>query len=164
MTPASLALQRFADKWGGPDYPPARADGGDLAIAEYRIGRRLPETYVQAVTQVGLPQPTLSLLTSLIEADADVSDIGEFFTPAEIAERLDDWRTEDTPEGFVAFADTSMGDRYGFLCPPAGAARPLEGAVLLLDHETGEVEEVAASFVDWLTDYNEIAFVHFDEV
>jgi hypothetical protein len=162
VKPGSLALQRFADRWGHPDHLPDRVDGGDLAIAEYRIGRRLPEAYIRAVTEVGLPRPTLSLLTSLIEADADTSDVRAFFTPEEIAARLDHHRTGETPEAFVAFASDSTGDRYGFLCPPSREARPAEGAVLRMDHETGGVEEVATSFVDWLLDYNAMAFVRFD--
>lgn len=164
MKEAPLALQRFADKWGHPDDPPHRVDGGDIAIAEYRIGRRLPDAYLRAVTEVGLPRPTGSLLTSLIAADADAGDVGDFFTPQEIADRLDHFRTTQTPEAFVAFASDCMGDRYGFLCPPSASARPVEGPVLRMDHETGEVQEVAGSFLDWLLDYNEIAFVHFDEV
>ena len=163
MKPAALTLQRFADKWGSAAYPPDRVDGADVAIAEYRIGRRLPEAYVQAVTDVGLPRPTLSLLTSLIEADADTSDIGAFFSPEEIIAGLDDYRGDGTPEGFVAFASDSAGDRYGFLCPPFASARPADSPVLRMDHETGDVEDVADSFLDWLLDYNEIAFVHFDD-
>lgn len=164
MKAAPLALQRFADKWGSAARPPVRVDGADLVIAEYRIGRRLPEAYVHAVTQVGLPRPTLSLLTSLIEADADTSDIGELFSPEEIISRLDDHRSAATPEAFVAFASDSAGDRYGFLCPPFRAARRADSPVLRMDHETGDVEDVAASFLDWILDYNDVAFVHFDEV
>lgn len=163
MKAAPLAFQRFADLWGSPDRPPVRVDGGDLAIAEYRIGRRLPDAYIRAVTEVGLPQLTRSLLTSIVEADADFGDVSEFFSPQEIADGLDDWRTHETPEAFVAFAGDGMGDRYGFLCPPSASARPADRPVLRMDHETGEVEEVAESFVDWLLDYNAVTFVHFDD-
>lgn len=162
MKPGPLALQRFADRWGHPDHQPIRVDGGDLAIAEYRIGRRLPEAYIRAVTEVGLPRPTLSLLTSLIEADAENSDIRAFFAPEDISSGLDAFRTTTTPAAFVAFAADSSGDRYGFLCPPSREARPADGAVFQMDHETGEVSEVATSFVDWLLDYNAMAFVRFD--
>jgi hypothetical protein len=162
VKPGPLALQRFADKWGSPDDLPERVDSGDLAIAEHRIGRRLPEAYVHAVTLVGLPRPTRSLLTSLIEADADASDIDEFLTPAEIVEHLDSGRSTETPDGFVGFATDCTGDRYGFLCPVSREARPADGAVFQLDHETGEVCEVAGSFLDWLLDYNGVPFVHFD--
>jgi len=164
VKPSPLALQRFADKWGSPDYPPDAVDSGDMAIAEHRIGRRLPESYLRAIFEVGLPRPTLSLLTSLIEADADASDIGEFFTPEEIVAGLNDYRTGETPAAYVAFASDSIGDRYGFLCPPSREARPAEGPVLRMDHETGEVEVVAGSFLDWLLHYNAVAFVHFDDV
>ena len=113
---------------------------------------------------MGLPRPTLSLLTSLIEADAEASDIGEFFTPEEIVARLEAYRTAETPAAYVAFASDSTGDRYGFLCPPSREARPADRPVLQMDHETGEVSEVASSFLDWLLDYNAVAFVHFDDV
>lgn len=163
MRPAALALQRFADKWGDPDLLPELIDSGDLAIAEHRMGRRFPEAYVHAVTLVGLPLPTLSLSNSLMEADADASDIEAFFTPEEITAGLNAHRTAATPASFVAFASDSCGDRYGFLCTPGNSARPAEGGVFQMDHENGEVMEVAGSFLDWLLDYNRIAFVHFDE-
>ncbi len=162
MKPGPLALQRFADKWSHPDHLPDRVDGGDLAIAEHEMGRQLPEAYVRAVIEVGLPRPTLSLARSLIDADANASDVAAFFTPAQLVQRLDQHRSDATPDAFVAFADSSMGDRFGFLCPRPGAGRAADSAVLLLDHETGGVEEVATSFVDWLRDFNARAFVRFD--
>jgi hypothetical protein len=162
VKPAALALQRFADKWGHPDHLPDRVDSGDLAIAEHEIGRQLPEAYVRAVIEVGLPSPTLSLAHSLIDAEADASDVAAFFTPAQLVQRLAHYRSDETPEDFVAFADTSMGDRFGFRCPRTGVGRAADSAVLLMDHETGKVQEVATSFVTWLLDYNAMAFVRFD--
>jgi hypothetical protein len=164
VTPSQLALQRFATKWGHEGYPPVTVDAGDLAITEDRLGRLLPRTYHEAVTAVGLPRPTLSLLTSIVEADADFGDVNGFLTPAEIVVELDHFRTDATPKAFVAFASDCMGDRYGFLCPPRAGARPADGPVLRMDHETGEVSEVAASFVGWLLDYDALEFVHFDAV
>jgi hypothetical protein len=163
VRPGPLALQRFATKWGGSGYPSRAVDPGDIALAEYDIGRRLPQAYLDAIVAVGLPRPTASLLTSVVEADADFGDVGEFFTPNEIVERLDAFRTEETPRAFVAFASDSMGDRYGFLCPPLAEARPADSAVLRMDHETGEAQEIAVSFVDWLLDYDALAFVQFDD-
>lgn len=164
MTPAQLALQRFATKWSHHDNPPVKVDSGDLAITEHHLGRRLPRAYHEAVTMIGLPRPTLSLLTSIVDAEADFGDVNAFFTAAEIVEDLDSFRTDATPDAFVAFASDCMGDRYGFLCPPGDAARPADAPVLRMDHETGEVSEVAASFVDWLLDYDALDFVHFEDV
>ncbi|MBL8772477.1 MAG: SMI1/KNR4 family protein [Phenylobacterium sp.] len=164
MSPAELALQRFATKWGSPHTPPVVIDPGDLAITEYSIGRLFPRAYHDALVAVGLPRLTGSLLTSIVEADADCGDVGEFFTPAETIARLDDYRTAATPAAFVPFASDCMGDRYGFLCPASGEPRPTDAPVVRMDHETGEVAEVAGSFVDWLQDYDAIEFVHFEDV
>lgn len=163
MTPSQLALQRFATKWGHEDDPPQTVDRGDLAIAEDRLGRLFPTAYHEAVTAIGLPRPTLSLLTSIVDADADLGDVGEFFTPNHIASDPDAFRTAETPDDFIAFASDSMGDRYGFLCPPAGGRRPPDSPVLRMDHETGGTEAVADSFADWLLDYDDLDFVHFED-
>jgi hypothetical protein len=156
------ALRRFNEMWSHPGYPPERVDPTELTAAEARLGRRLPEAYVRAVTEVGLPRPTLSLLTSLDEADLDIRDVSDFFAPAELVERFDDFRSEETPDDFFPFANTSTGDRFGFLAPRS-AGRAADAPVVLMDHETGEVEEIADSFVDWLLDFNDVEFVHFDD-
>ncbi|MBL8556818.1 MAG: SMI1/KNR4 family protein [Phenylobacterium sp.] len=163
MTPSQLALQRFATKWGDEACPPATVDPGDLAIAEYRIGRLFPAAYHDALVAVGLPNPTASLLASIVEADADFGDVSAFLTPADIVAHLDAFRTAATPDAFVAFAADSMGDRYGFLCPRSGGRRPSDGPVLRMNHETGETEEAAASFLAWLLDYADLAFVRLEE-
>lgn len=145
-----MALARFAEIWTSAAYPPASVAEEDLNTAERRLGVRLPEAYRREVLQVGLPSPTIALLSAIVERQLDLESLGDFYTPDEIVEVPESWRDLGMPDRLIAFASDGGGNQFCFDTgqPVNGSAG--DAAVWFYDHDFGTVREIASSFDDWI--------------
>ncbi|MEO1048835.1 MAG: SMI1/KNR4 family protein [Pseudomonadota bacterium] len=142
-------LRLFQTKWCSADYPPDVVSESALLKAGEQLAWQVPEDYSQAVLEVGLPQPTIALLNTIVDNELDVFDLSEFLNPEAIVERTIGWREIGLPEHLVAFASDSSGNLFAF-CKES-PSKPSE--VWIWDHDFNEVEKLASSFGQWLDSY-----------
>lgn len=151
-------MREFADfstKWSHPEYPPEPVLVGDLARAEEQLGGRLPADYREAVIEIGLPRPTIALLHSVCEEEADFADVADFLTADEMISSTEAWRKMGLPQGKIAFASDCMGNLFAF----DSNTLDQSSGVWFFDHETGETALVAPSFKGWIQQYLDLRFV-----
>jgi len=141
-----MSLERFADRWTSPSYPPTPVDERALAETEASLGALLPADYRSAVLRVGLPRPTIALLDSIVENDLSVADLGDFLDPSSIVEVSRSWRGMGLPADLIAFANDSLGNLFCFSARSQGDT----SGVFYFDRDEGSVEEVAPSFTAWI--------------
>jgi hypothetical protein len=141
-----MSLERFAERWTSPAYPPTPVSEHELAEAESSLNAQLPADYRAAVVRVGLPSPTIALLDCIVDNDLGVADLGEFLDPSSIVELSRSWWEMGLPGHLIAFANDSLGNLFCFPIRPEGEA----SGVFYFDHDEARVEEVAVSFTAWI--------------
>ena len=142
---AESPLSRFIQIWCHPSYPPDPVQQSDLEMVEERFGFSLPQDYKAEVLNVGLPKPTIALLSSIVEAELELADVSNFLSPTEIVEQTEEWRDIGLPKNLVAFASDCMGNLFAFDSRARGNT-----AIWLFDHDFGDVAEVANDFTSWI--------------
>lgn len=115
--------------------------------AEGRLQMRLPADYRNAILQVGLPRPSIELLTDIVNRKLDLRDVSDFLSPAEFVSVTENWRDLGLAEELVAFATDSGGNLF---CFAAAADDDDEVPVLFFDHDETTVEVIAPSFTRWI--------------
>lgn len=145
-----MALARFAEIWTSAAYPSEPVTEEDLHNAEQRLGVRLPEAYRREVLQVGLPSPTIALLSAIVERQLDLEDLGDFYTPDEIVEMTGCWRELGMPDRLIAFASDGGGNQFCFDSGQLNNGSAGDAAVGFYDHDFDTVREIASSFDDWI--------------
>lgn len=81
-----MELSDFARKWSHPDYPPERVNESDLIAAETELGIKFPEDYRAQVLNVGLPRPTLALLSAIVDRGMELNDLSVLHNPKAVVE------------------------------------------------------------------------------
>ena len=145
-------MSRFIALWTHPDYAPAAVSEAELKEAERRLQARLPADYRSAVLQFGLPRPTSELLEAIAARELNLRDVSDFLSPTEMATLTEDWRDLGLPEEFVAFATDCMGGLFCF-STNGGSETP----VLFFEHDSGDVDVIAPSFVRWIDEFCAVA-------
>ena len=102
-----MSLELFIDKWTIGDHPPTKVQHADLDAVEARLDFVFPQDYRAAILAHGLPWMTIALLHSIVETEADISDVSDFFEPDLIVEQTQAWREGGLPGHLVAFADAA---------------------------------------------------------
>ena len=151
-------LADFVEKWCTPDYPPSPVTKDELDSAQAKLAVVLPEEYLRAVLQVGLPSATIALLNSIVENDMNIHDIAEFFTPEEMVDRTVTWKTMGLPEQMTAFASDGMGNLFVFV-----HADEHDGAIGICDHDNAEVKILATSFDAWIAMYESVPSISLED-
>jgi hypothetical protein len=149
-----MNLSRFINLWTHADDTPDPVSPAELEMAQRRLQTRLPSDYTEAVLQFGLPRPTLELLDAICERDLDLYDLSEFFTPADMIRRTEDWRDLGLPVELVAFGSDGMGNLF---CFPVEGSASQTLPVFLWNHDSKDAEMIASSFGDWIDTYCRIS-------
>lgn len=155
MGSATGRLRAFAEKWCHPDRPPETVDEAELRKSELALGITFPEDYKAEILSVGLPSPTLALLTALTDLEIELFDPSEFHTPQEIIEQATDAEEAGWPDGLVPIAHDSMGNPFCFDATDLKTDTVLSAPIYIWDQDFGSAELVAASFPDWIALYLE---------
>ncbi len=150
---SAAILLAFAAQWSNPSRPPATVDQSELEAAEVTLGVRFPEDYKAGVLSVGLPRPTLALLSAIAERPIDLHDLSDLATPSEIVEETLGWREIGLPENLVVIGNDSMGSKFCFDVADLHGDRVISAPVYFWDHDFDTVELVGASFPEWIGSY-----------
>jgi hypothetical protein len=145
-----MSLARFTEIWTSGNYPPEPVTEADLRTVEHRLDIHLPEDYQAAVLRVGLPRPTIALMDAIVERELGLHALGYFYAPAEIIEETIDWREMGMPEALVAFASDGCGNKFCFDSERTDNGSAKASGVWFYDHDFGTVDQIAASFDDWI--------------
>ena len=140
-----MSLMRFVEKWTTGDYPPSLVSEEELHEVEKKLRSRLPEAYTQSVLTVGLPQPSIALLETIVDQELDIHSIGDFYSPSEIIDETLGWREIGMPQNLIAFAGDGCGNKFCFDTEKGGSK------IWFFDHDFDTVELIADSFDEWLT-------------
>ncbi|MEL7013588.1 MAG: SMI1/KNR4 family protein [Pseudomonadota bacterium] len=146
-------LAEFTSKWTLEDYPPRVVDREDLDATERLLGLKFPMDYRFQVLKVGLPSPTLALLSAIIDRGVDLHDLSELYAPGEIVSATRDWRKIGIPQTLVAVGSDSLGNLFCFDEKNLQVERVAYAAVYHWDHDFKETEKMAGSFSDWIARY-----------
>lgn len=149
-------MARFVEKWTHPDYPPEPVVEPALRMVEDRLGVRLPKDYRQAILDVGLPRPSASLLSTIVERELPLSDVSDFYSPSEIIEETLGWREVGMPDSLVAFAGDCSGNKFCFDGDRIRMNTRDALTVWLFDHDYERVEAVAPDFAAWIEAFCEV--------
>ncbi|MCW6531105.1 SMI1/KNR4 family protein [Sphingomonas sp. MMSM20] len=145
-----MTLARFIELWTSTDYPPERVTEVDLRNIEQRLDFLLPDDYRRAVLETGLPRPTVALMDAIIERHLELNCLGDFYSPAEIIEETVGWRAIGMPKSLVAFASDGCGNKFCFDTDRLNRGGREGRAIWFYDHDFGTVEQIAATFDDWM--------------
>jgi hypothetical protein len=146
-------LLAFSVQWSHPDYPPVKVNQSELNAAEIALGVHFPEDYKAEILSVGLPHPTLALLSAIVDQEIDLYDLSELSAPNAIVDETTVWRKIGLPKNFIVIGNDSMGNKFCFDGANLQDDTVASAAVYFWDQETGTVDLVAASFPDWIGDY-----------
>lgn len=147
-------LAGFLSKWCTAEYGPIPVHADALEKAEYVLKARLPVAYRMVVLSLGLPQPNLSLLHSIVEANLNLADVNHFCTPEQMIENTTVWRSMGLPAEMVAFASDCNGNLFVF---------DPEERVAFFDHDEADVTVIADSFDEWIDAFAQVPFVDWDD-
>jgi hypothetical protein len=114
MSASMNSLQNFSEKWCRPESQPERVDEEELTAIETKFGIRFPSDYREQVLSVGLPNPTLALLSAIDDAEVDLHDLLGLCKPAEIREETLGWREAGLPENLLVIGSDRMGNKFCF--------------------------------------------------
>lgn len=148
-----MTLTLFTEMWTSSGYPPQPVIEADLRSLERCLGIRLPEDYRQAILEVGLPRPNISLLDTIVERQLDMHSLSELFSPTEIVEETLGWRELGMPVSLIAFASDGSGNKFCFDAVALKNGSPEGSAVWFYDHDFGTIDRVAQSFASWIDAY-----------
>jgi hypothetical protein len=146
-------LARFAEKWCHPEHTPETVDGSGLSKVEKVFGIQLPFDYLTQVRLVGLPSPTLALLSAIVDLELDLHDLSELYDPEEIIGETKDWRAISMPASLIAIGSDGSGNKFCFDERQLKGGRKTHAPVFFWDHDLDEIEQVAVSFSSWIESY-----------
>lgn len=152
---AVAAYRRFVDKWVHPSDAPAPMAEPELASLEDDLGVRFPTAYRAAMIEVGPCSAASWLLGGIVDAHLDMSDLNWFFSPDEVRQALD-WRDAGLPHYLVPFACDCGGNVFCFNMLKLGIERDEDSAIWLFDHDFAESQEIAPSFVAWISAFETV--------
>ncbi len=145
-----MTLARFTEIWTSVDYPPDPVAESDFRSVEQRLGVRLPDDYLRAVLQAGLPRPTIALMDAIVERELDMHSLSDFYSPVEIIEETTQWREIGMPEQLVAFASDGCGNKFCFDAERLNNGSAEGHAIWFYDHDFETVVKIAPSFTVWI--------------
>ncbi|TKW66105.1 MAG: SMI1/KNR4 family protein [Paracoccus denitrificans] len=147
------ALEKFARKWAHPDYPPERVDRASLAAAEKALGLSLPEDYKREILATGLPDPTMALLTGIVDRKVELHDLSSLLPPEHLVRVNRNPAGTGYPEHLLEIGGDCMGNSFAFARADLQNG-PIESApVHFWDHDYGTTERLADSFTGWIASY-----------
>lgn len=146
-------LSAFVQKWCHPDYPPAKVEIHEIAVLEHTFGLVVPDDYKVEICTVGLPSPTLALLSGICERDVDLHDLSELYTPDQISRETEDWREIGMPENLIAIGRDSGGGSFCFDINELKKTRVPSASVYYWDHDFDKVTCEATSFSSWISQF-----------
>ena len=155
-----MALARFTEIWASADDPPQPVAEAELRGVEQRLNVHLPGDYRKAVLRVGLPRPTIALLDAIVERELDLHSLGDFYSPAEIIEETLAWREIGMPGSLVAIASDGCGNKFCFDADRLNDGSAEGSAIWFYDHDFGTVDQIAASFDDWIEAFCRVEPLH----
>jgi hypothetical protein len=148
-------LLRFARKWCLDDYAPQPVDPEHLEVLERELGVSLPADFKKQILSVGLPSPTLALLSGIVDRDVELFDLSSLCEPQDIVGETADWRSAGMPEYLIVIGNDCSGNKFCFDRRDLHAAEVPSAPVYFWDHDTGEVQKLAPSFPLWIASYLE---------
>lgn len=146
-------LNDFARKWCHPDHPPTAVNADDLLVAERKLGVVFPEDYKSAVLAVGLPSPTLALLSAIDDKDLDLRGLADLLSPGEVVEETFGWRESGMPRNLIAIGSDDSGSKFCFDENDLKGQSVASAPIYFWDHDFDETERVSDSFSAWIGSY-----------
>lgn len=153
MDGVTRALLAFALQWSHPDYPPVKVDEAELHKIGKTLGVMFPEDYKAEVLSVGLPSPTLALLSAIVDQELELHDLSELNAPMEILEETMGWRDAGLPKNLIVIGSDSMGNKFCFDVADLEGETVASAPVYFWDHDFDTVEFVSSSFPEWISSY-----------
>ena len=146
-------LENFAEKWGSTNYLPTSVSREDLDDAESQLMINFPQDYRFQILSVGLPSPTLALLSAISDRDIDLHDLSSLYQPSEIISTTRDWRKIGMPQYLIAIGNDSLGSQFCFDERDLKSGRTAQSPVFHWDHDFDYTEQMAQSFSAWIQSY-----------
>jgi len=157
-----VSLELFIDKWAIGDHPPTKVQHADLDAVEAQLDFMFPQDYRAAILAHGLPWMTIALLHSIVETEADISDVSDFFEPDLIVEQTQAWREGGLPGHLVAFADDCSGNLFCFDVRDGRGGRPGWAPIWFWNHDDGGLSVVADSFSVWIERFCGVDYIEWN--
>ena len=126
------SLKSFSDKWCHPESRPQTVLEDELNSVETEFGIRLPSDYREQVLTVGLPSPTLALLSAINSREVVLHNLSRLCKPSEIKEETIGWRDAGLPEDLLVIGADCMGNKFCFNLTDLKKKNWCNGADLLL--------------------------------
>lgn len=146
-------LNDFVQKWCHPDHPPTTVDADDLLAAEHKLGVVFPEDYRSSVLAVGLPSPTLALLSAIVDKELDLRDLANLLSPEEVVDETFGWREIGMPGNLIAIGNDAGGSKFCFDEDDLKGQSVASAPIYFWDHDFDETERVSDSFSAWIGSY-----------
>lgn len=99
---------------------------------------------------MGLPSPTLALLSAIDDGEVDLHDLSNLCKPAEIREETLGWRQAGLPEDLLVIGGDCMGNKFCYNLTDLMKKTDAKAPVFFWDHDFFETEEIAPTFTDWI--------------
>lgn len=146
-------LADFTKKWCLDTHPPTPVLRERLDEAESQLGVNFPNDYRFQILSVGLPSPTLALLSAISDHDIDMHDLSSLYQPDELVSVTRGWREIGMPEHLVAIGGDSFGSHFCFDERDLKNGKLAKSPVYHWDHDFDYTENVAPSFSAWIGKY-----------
>lgn len=125
----------------------------DLNAVEAKFGIYLPTEYRDQVLAVGLPNPTLALLSAIVDNEIYLAALSDLCNPKEIEEATIGGRAAGMPEDLLVIGLDHLANEFCFKLADLKTQRSAKAPIYFWDHDFLETEKVAASFTDWIDSY-----------
>ena len=146
-------LAEFTKKWCHDDYSPEAVNQDQLDAAELQLKVHFPLDYRRQILEVGLPSPTLALLSAIADRDIYLHDLSGLYQPEEIVSFAKSWREIGMPDYLIAFGYDSGGSQFCFDERELRSGRVAQSTIYHWDHDFDETEKVGDSFAAWIASY-----------
>ena len=114
-----------------------------------------PLDYRSQVLKIGLPSPTLALLSAISDQDLELFDLSTLYDPNEIIHLTDTWREIGMPKSLIAIGGDSSGNHFCFDQEELKDGGISRAAIYFWDHDFGDTDRLFPTFSDWIASYLE---------
>lgn len=148
-----MELKRFAEKWCHEDYVPEPVKAAALTAVEKTLGINFPADYRTQVLAVGLPSPTLALLSAIVDLELDIRDLAYLATPSHMWEETLGSQAAGLPDNLLIIGYDCAGNSFCFDINDLSGIQKTGTPIYIWDHDFGDTEFVADSFAQWIEGY-----------
>ncbi len=147
------SIDLFVKSWGNK-HSMVPIEGHDIAELEVKLNALLPDSYKYLISTYGLVH-TPNVLTKICDLDSGISEVQDFLSLEDIFSLSKLYEMSGMPKGHILFASDCKGNMFCFKQRDC-VNKQIDSPVWFFDQGSYTVKKVSNSFIEWLTQFNEL--------